>query len=266
MRSLIAVALLVSACAPKEPVEQPSGEQKPAAEEKSATAEGPQEWPEDAPAGEDAEAARALFDRAVRKQLAGDALGARRAMVELAARHPKTRHGRAASRRLGGGSGAVAVAGVMAAVAIPAFMKYLRRSKSSEAPMNLRRMVDGAVAFYQREQFDAQGNPLPARFPQTTPLAPPSFACVDGESEPRQPMMEDWTAPGFKELQFAIPDRVYYRYQFISEGGGPDAVFTARALGDLDCDGVLSTFERVGAVRNGRVDLGAGLYINNELE
>ncbi len=42
---------------------------------------------------------------------------------------------------------ATATAGVLAAVAIPAFMKYIRRSKTVEASMNVRRLWDSEVAY-----------------------------------------------------------------------------------------------------------------------
>ena len=58
-----------------------------------------------------AQAAR-LYDQAVRQELDGDALAAEQTLLQLAARHPKTRHGRAAFRRLGGGAGLFVVAGV----------------------------------------------------------------------------------------------------------------------------------------------------------
>ena len=40
----------------------------------------------------------------------------------------------------------VAIMGLLAAIAIPAFTKYIRRSKTSEAVMNLRKLFDGSVA------------------------------------------------------------------------------------------------------------------------
>ena len=47
-------------------------------------------------------------------------------------------------------------------------------------------------------------------------------------------------------------------------------MFTARAVGDLNCNGVYSTFERVGrgVVEEGRLVVvgGGGIYVENELE
>ena len=42
----------------------------------------------------------------------------------------------------------VAIIGILAAVAIPAFMKYIRRSKTVEATMNVRKLFDSSVAYY----------------------------------------------------------------------------------------------------------------------
>jgi len=42
--------------------------------------------------------------------------------------------------------------------------------------------------------------------------------------------------------------------------------FTAQAFGDLDEDGVFSTFERSGAADENGTNAGADLYIDQELE
>ena len=41
----------------------------------------------------------------------------------------------------------VAIIGILAAVAIPAFMKYIRRSKTVEATMNVRKLFDSSVSY-----------------------------------------------------------------------------------------------------------------------
>ena len=59
----------------------------------------------------------------------------------------------------------VAIIGILAAAAIPAFVKYVRRSKTTEAIMNMRKLVDGGLAYYHAEHADNSGAILPARFP-----------------------------------------------------------------------------------------------------
>lgn len=217
----------------------------------------------------DTDSAARLYDDAIRLELQGDALGAEEILLRIAAEHPDTRHGEAAARKLGSSNAMVVVAviGVLAAVAVPAFMKYIRRSKTSEATMNLRRLYDGAVVYFMQERYGADGKVLPRRFPQSTPKTPQRSACVDGESVEHVPDSEEWSAPGWQELGFSIHESHFFQYEFISSGEGPTASFTARAVGDLDCNGAYSLFERTGTVGpEGEVSGGAGLYARDELE
>ena len=70
--------------------------------------------------------------------------------------------------------------------------------------------------------------------------------------------------PGF--LCHNITDRHRYSYSFVSAGTNTRAVYTARALGDLDCDGKLSTFELRGSIDREFGVRVVGPIINNELE
>ncbi len=76
-----------------------------------------------------------------------------------------------------------------------------------------------------------------------------------------------WDTPTWQALAFAIDDPHWYSYQYDSSGVGSNAMFTARAVGDLDGDGVLSTFERSGGLYNG-VDVrgSEGVWMNNPTE
>ena len=60
----------------------------------------------------------------------------------------------------------------------------------------------------------------------------------------------------------------FYRVSYDSAGVGNAATFTARAVGDLDCDGGLSTFIRRGAINvaSGDVTGNAAPEITSELE
>jgi hypothetical protein len=210
----------------------------------------------------DGTAARKLFDDAVRAQLAGDALAHNALLSRLAVHFPNTRHGRAAGRRLQSSGFGVAGVGIMAAVAIPAFMKYTKRAKSSEGRMNLRIMSDGARAYYDTEHANKMGEILPRQFPDSAGPTPAAVPCgkIKGPM-PNPPNM--WGAPGWQALNFQPSGSVRYQYQFISDSKS----FTARAHGDLDCDGELSTFELIGRINaEGRVDTNSGMFIENELE
>ena len=47
----------------------------------------------------------------------------------------------------------VAIIGILAAIAIPAFVNYVKRSKTSEAGANLKSLFTGAAAYYERENW-----------------------------------------------------------------------------------------------------------------
>jgi len=66
----------------------------------------------------------------------------------------------------------VAIIGILAAVAIPAFMKYIRRSKTVEATMNLRKLFDSSVSYYETEHASSTGNILARGFPITETWSP----------------------------------------------------------------------------------------------
>ena len=42
----------------------------------------------------------------------------------------------------------VAIVGILASVAIPAYVRYIRRSKTTEPLMNIRKMYDSAIVYF----------------------------------------------------------------------------------------------------------------------
>ncbi len=42
----------------------------------------------------------------------------------------------------------VAIIGVLASVAVPSFIRYIRKSKTAEAPSLVRKIFDGARSYY----------------------------------------------------------------------------------------------------------------------
>src|SRR5258706_6999610 len=66
----------------------------------------------------------------------------------------------------------VAIIGILAAVAIPAFMKYIRRSKTTEATMNIRKLFDSSVSYYEAEHSDKTGTILAKQFPNEVAKTP----------------------------------------------------------------------------------------------
>ena len=152
----------------------------------------------------------------------------------------------------------VAIIGILAAVAIPAFLKYIKKSKTSEAGINLRKVYDGEVVYYNEEHVNSLGLPVTRQFVACTssPATVPSATKARGT----------WTG-GWSSIQFGIDTHVAYSYQVETDGVGSGSIFTADARGDLDGDGTESTFERSGSFNtdSGEVE-GGQLIKTSELE
>lgn len=162
--------------------------------------------------------------------------------------------------------------GVMSAVAIPAFVRYMRRAKTSEAVQMLNKIERGAFRYASRSWPDSSGTPQPCQFPKSTNWTPIGSACssADGKYAPSDAA---WNTPTWQALLFKLSDAHYYQYRFISTGKGNGATYTIQARGDLDCDGTYALFEISGKLLTGpmgilncRVQKSAGVRIENETE
>jgi hypothetical protein len=140
---------------------------------------------------------------------------------------------------------------------------YVSPRQTDEATMNVRRLYDSSVSYYDSDHVTPWGAIVPAQFPASVPLTPAQIPC----GEQVEPSQSHWGAATWESLNFAVSDPHYYSYQYDSSGTRVGATFTASAFGDLDCDGIYSTFVRVGEVARGNeIRGGAGLYQWNELE
>ena len=158
----------------------------------------------------------------------------------------------------------VAILGILAAVAIPAMIKYLRRAKTSEAIDKLSYLDRGSSTYATGERVTRglAGASTPPQFPITqlrTPAVPPAgVKAIDAAGA--------WDTPTWSALDFAIADPHYFSYEYASGAGAPRQ-FTARASGDLDGDAIFSTFERAGTLNAQNEMQGSpGIYMFAELE
>jgi type IV pilus assembly protein PilA len=158
----------------------------------------------------------------------------------------------------------IAIVAVLAALAIPSFVRYQRRSKTTEALTSLHHLFRSAVAYYESDHATALGHLVSPRFPASQAVTPNDLTQI-GPTK-RVPLPEEWHTPTWNSLNFAITSPHYYAYQFDSEGTFIGASFTAAAFGDLDGDGLYSTFVRLGSVRPGSIAGTEGVYFANELE
>jgi hypothetical protein len=166
--------------------------------------------------------------------------------------------------------------GIVSALFGPTTSKYHRRMQTAEPRIFLARMYDGIVAaMYEDPQRPSTFRGCPIAQPQIgwTPsldlacTTGPGGRCTIGDDRPAAYSPEVWTSKGWTALGFAVSEAHRFHYNFRATYI-PDAhgcQFTAQAFGDLDGDGLFSTFERAGAAD--RVGVNApGLYIDNEVE
>ena len=146
----------------------------------------------------------------------------------------------------------VVILGILAAVAIPAFTRYVKRSKTAEATGNITKIYQGQLTYFQAAlERGTQTYVNATVMPTALPAAAKYTANVSQWAADA-----NWTAIGF-----SLDSAHYYQYQ--SPGG--TSAFTARAIGNLDGDATYSTFQRTGSIVSGELQ-GSNLAITNELD
>ncbi len=150
---------------------------------------------------------------------------------------------------------------VMAAIAIPAYIKYIRRAKPGEAILGLDRIRYAARAHAAADRFDPRGHLLLRGFPVARTGWVPSTPCCD-QGGTCQPDAAGWSVTPWKELHFQLTAPHYYQWRYESDGRS----FKAEARGDLDCDGIYSEYVLRGTLGPQGLVQVQGPIISNELE
>ncbi|HVZ37054.1 MAG TPA: prepilin-type N-terminal cleavage/methylation domain-containing protein [Polyangiaceae bacterium] len=160
----------------------------------------------------------------------------------------------------------VAILGILAAIAIPAFVTYVRRSKTVEATENLSKMFDSAASYYARERA---GSGLSATF---------QVHCIPNEGTdsitPSDQKQTGTMGGGFAMdtgIGFQLQNH-YYKYSMTGGtakcGTAPSSTgHTLTATGNLDNDTTQSTFSlATGSSTDNELYHATGFYIQNETE
>ena len=184
-------------------------------------------------------------------------------------------------RMEGQSSSMVAALSSMSVIAVPAFVKYMRKAKTAEAIDLLDKIYKGAADYYATPRVNAaKVERMACQFPAPQPPTPAAGTCCaafggpDADGNGRcDPNPDNWASATWSALRFQIPEEHHFVYSFDTNGKtGTDAVFTASAFADLDCDGIMSTFQRYGkgdplAYRGEcSVISAAALFTSNETE
>ncbi len=169
----------------------------------------------------------------------------------------------------------VAIIGILAALAIPAFIGFIRRSKTSEATRNIGSMFQGAAAYYQVEHWN-QRDPsmiLGMTTLNSTACTVASATTMNAPGVGRTQIDFSVEAASFMDIGFTVADPTYYQYSLVSMLGDmcgaarATALYSLRAIGDLDGDGTQSTFEiSAGSSQENELMRTPGFYVLNELE
>jgi type IV pilus assembly protein PilA len=163
----------------------------------------------------------------------------------------------------------VAIIGILAAVAIPAFTRYVKKSRTAEAVGHLNKEWAGSLSYYESDHMEFGGKALPKQFPGPA-AAGWAYATECGCSTGQRCTgnAKAWGSDGiWLALNFSLPDAHNYMPGYSGTGSGTSAKFTAYAKGDLDCDKTLAEFSRLGEINsNGDVTGSYQPYIVNELE
>ena len=146
----------------------------------------------------------------------------------------------------------VVILGILAAVAIPAFTRYVKRSKTSEATGNISKIYQGEVSYFNQSSEQSTASFATAT---ATPTATPTAS-----KYPAQPVA--FTAvPGWSAIGFSVDSPLYYQYS----ASGTETSFIAMAVGDIDGDDTNSTFSRSATLNSGEIQ-GTQISITEELE
>lgn len=136
----------------------------------------------------------------------------------------------------------VAIIGVLASIAVPAFMDYIKRAKRSEAELQLAKLKTNAKAAFN----------VNASYPvDSAALTPAQDCCTQNADGQKRCAVAaaDWAVAGWQGLGFQIDDPFFFQYEYNGDPTG--TTYTAFAVGDLDCDTISIAYTLTGTVLNG---------------
>lgn len=153
----------------------------------------------------------------------------------------------------------VAIVGILAALAIYGVSKYVKNAKTAEARDALGRMAKDATGAYQRESMApdvmalGSSSGISHRLCSSATAVPSSVP----KSEKYQSKPSDWMVSGTSAatlgwscLKFSMDDPQYFQYDYTAMNEtANNGSFSCLAHGDLDGDGVSSTFYIAGGVK-----------------
>ena len=115
----------------------------------------------------------------------------------------------------------VAIIGILAAVAIPGFMQYIKSSKTSEAKTNLNSLGKGAISFFEAEHYSKDGMSATSKQYPVGDAAlgkPASQTTIGIKYDPTKEDNIDDEKKLWGDLNFEIKSPIYYYYVYNGVG------------------------------------------------
>jgi type IV pilus assembly protein PilA len=170
----------------------------------------------------------------------------------------------------------VTMVGILATLAGYSVRKYLSSAKTAEAKNSVGQMAKDAKTAFERESMAAAilsagtGSQLATNLCTSASRRVPNNA-TDVQGKKYQSTNADWgfdastPGKGFSCLKFQVTDPQYYMYDYVGTSGSA-GTFTASASGDLDGNGIMSTFSILGGVTGGYVFVSPSILEVNPAE
>lgn len=148
----------------------------------------------------------------------------------------------------------VPIIGILAVLSIYGTRKYISNAKAAEAKNSLSQIGQDAISAYEREDMLAPADGTVKRriCPSASARVPADRTAVSGKKY--QSTTSEWEVDrganvGFSCLKFEMSSPQYFQYEYNATPTG----FTARAFGDLNGNGIFSTFELKGELVGNRL-------------
>jgi len=141
---------------------------------------------------------------------------------------------------------------ILGALAMYGVARYLRHSKTAEAVGSTAAIAQAACVFYNDSDGNQPAGTRPDAAKAMRHFPPTSRASVpadpnDVRGKRFQSGIGDWSTSPWLDMGFKLAVPQYYAYSFESAGSGVSAQATVTAHGDLDGNGVQSTFRMTAA-------------------
>lgn len=182
---------------------------------------------------------------------------------------------------------ALAIIGVLAALALYGVRSYLSAAKTAEAKESVGEISKLAALVFERELAESEliaggaaSKPAVNNLCGSANKVPLNFVPSGTKYQPLTAAGQDFqtgtTLDGWICLGFSLTSPVYYQYSYLKGAGyvspalgGPDPGvdgFEAAARGDIDGDGVNSTFARTGIVIGKHLHVSTQVFVDKEAE